>query len=242
MRLIRLFDPQDLSGKTSISLNEAPSHHLLKVLRAKTGVEVEIFDGKGNWVRGKLSSNSSKKVAVIDIDSTGEKNNESPVTTTMYLALSKGDRFEYALQKATELGVSHIIPIISERSEFKLSGDRLDKKVNSWQQICIAACEQCYRYRVPTVSAPQRLEQAIANDIAQEKWVLHHRSTTQLDPSLSPSSISFIIGPEGGLSEGEIELAHSLGFKSKLFGPRVLRTETAPVVALTLIQSLYGDF
>jgi len=242
MRLIRLYDPQGLSNLSEVSLSEGPSHHLLKVLRAKAGTNVEIFDGKGNWARGILSEASTKKVAMINIAEEGNSSNESPVTTTMYLAVSKGDRFDYALQKATELGISHIIPVLTERSEFKLSGERLEKKVNSWQQICIAACEQCYRYSIPTVSTPQRLEHIIQNDTAAEKWVLHHRSTTVLDPTISPQSISFIIGPEGGLSEQEIELAHNAGFKSKLFGPRVLRTETAPIVALTLIQSLYGDF
>lgn len=244
MRLIRLYIPDILLNTSDITLPSAPSHHLLKVLRSKPGQTVELFNGVGNqWARGVLSDESTKTTAVISVSETGVQDNESPISTTLAISLSKGDRFEYALQKATELGVTHIQPIIAERSEFKLKGDRLEKRLDSWNALVAAACEQCYRYSKPQVAAPITLSQWLStNDLPTERWVLHHRSATQMPETLADNSIALLIGPEGGLTRAEIEHAEKTGFKSVLFGPRVLRTETAPVVALSLIQQRYGDF
>ncbi len=242
MRLIRLFDPIDMLSGDLLSLSAGPSHHLLKVLRAKPGAPVEIFNGKGAWARGSLCDSSTKKVARVNVDTFGTTSNESNVYTTMLLGISKGDRFEYALQKATELGVNVVVPILCERSEFKLSGERLERKMDAWRKLCISACEQAYRYELPIVKAPSLLNDALAADCSEEQWVLHHRAAVAIDPTLTPKSISFVIGPEGGLSEDEISLCEQYKFHSTLFGPRVLRTETAPIVALSLIQAYYGDF
>lgn len=243
-RLIRLLDRALSSSASTLELSAAPSHHLLKVLRAKPGQAVEVFDGNGRFARGTLGTLSSKKVAVIDISEWGNASLESPLDITLCLAISKGDRFDYALQKATELGVNRIIPMIAERSEFKLKGERLEKKQLSWQGIVDAAAEQCGRFHSPVVATPTETAKLIPSmegdfDL---KIVLHHRSATKLDSTIMPRSVALLIGPEGGLSEQEISLAESVGFRSVLFGPRVLRTETAPIVALSILQQFYGDF
>jgi 16S rRNA (uracil1498-N3)-methyltransferase len=243
-RLIRLLDRALSLPVTVLELSAAPSHHLLKVLRAKPGQAVEIFNGSGEFARGTLAEQSSKKTAVVAVAESGYSSAESPLQTTLCIAISKGDRFDYALQKATELGVSHIMPMISERSEFKLKGERLDKKLISWQGIVDAAAEQCGRFHSPIVEPPLATAELIPSICSNFdlKLVLHHRSVTKLDKALSPKTAVLLIGPEGGLSESEIKLAEASGFKSVLFGPRVLRTETAPIVALTILQQLYGDF
>ena len=243
-RLIRLLDRALSLPVEALELSAAPSHHLLKVLRAKPGQAVEIFNGSGEFVRGSLAEQSSKKTAVIAIAESGTSSTESPLEITLCIAISKGDRFDYALQKATELGVNRIIPMIAERSEFKLKGERLEKKLLSWQGIMDAAAEQCGRFHSPVVESPRTTADLIPTigSSFDLKLVLHHRSVTKLDQTLTPKNAVLLIGPEGGLSKNEISLAEASGFKSVLFGPRVLRTETAPIVALTVLQQFYGDF
>ncbi|WP_298633174.1 16S rRNA (uracil(1498)-N(3))-methyltransferase [uncultured Umboniibacter sp.] len=243
-RLIRLLDRALTLPVEVLELSTAPSHHLLKVLRAKPGQAVEIFNGSGEFVRGSLAEQSSKKTAVIAVTESGTSSTESPLEITLCIAISKGDRFDYALQKATELGVSRIIPMIAERSEFKLKDERLEKKLLSWQGIVDAAAEQCGRFHSPMVESPLTTALLIPSlgSNFDLKLVLHHRSVSKLQEELSVKNAVLLIGPEGGLSENEIILAEASGFKSVLFGPRVLRTETAPIVALTILQQFYGDF
>ena len=243
-RCIRLLDRSLTPDDSSFTLAAAPSHHLLKALRAQTGQPVEVFDGSGQFIRGTLSAQSSKRNAIIDVLERGARSLESPLLTTLCIAISKGDRFDYALQKATELGVSQIVPIVTERSEFRLKGERLQKKHASWQGIVDTASEQCGRFHSPIVSEVISISQLLESlvDDYDLRLVLHHRAATTLATTASPKSVLLLIGPEGGLSEAEISLAEQRAFQAVLFGPRVLRTETAPIVALTVLQQLYGDF
>jgi 16S rRNA (uracil1498-N3)-methyltransferase len=149
------------------------------------------------------------------------------------------------VQKATELGVAEITPLFTERTEVKLSGERLAKKVRHWQQVAISACEQCQRNLVPTINDPITLDQWLQlfdkSDDGTLKLVLHHRTEKRLNEHQAVSNICLLVGPEGGLGEREIEATMAKSFQPLALGPRVLRTETAPLAAISIMQSLWGD-
>ena len=149
---------------------------------------------------------------------------------------------EYAIQKAVELGVNEITPLWTEHCDVKLNLERLEKKMRQWRQIAIAACEQSGRNRVPLIHDSEKLDIWLGHRQEQEKWVLDPRGLAQDITQEKITSACLLIGPEGGLSEKEVELACTAKFKSKLIGPRILRTETAALTAVCLMQSLWGDF
>jgi 16S rRNA (uracil1498-N3)-methyltransferase len=239
MRLIRLYQAK-VEGDV-VTLDDRNAHHLLKVLRAKPGQPVELFDGEGNWFRGALSAKSTKKLAVIDLDAAGRGDNESPLSLTLLLAVSKASHFDFALQKAVEMGATHIHPVVTEHCEFKLSGERLEKKQMSWLGTVIAACEQSYRCTLPKISTLSSLEDAINACDADVKLVLDHRGAKPIPNALKSQHFSVLVGPEGGLSERDLSLAVDGGFVVTSMGKRVLRTETAPIAALAILGYLYGD-
>jgi 16S rRNA (uracil1498-N3)-methyltransferase len=149
---------------------------------------------------------------------------------------------DWVLQKATELGVTKITPLITERTEVKLGGERADKKMEHWQHILISACEQCQRNLLPELSAPKLFSEWVNECDAELKFVLHHRDNQGLPQDKHAKSVALLIGPEGGLNDVEIAQAVAQQFSPLTLGPRVLRTETAPVAAISLVQYLWGDF
>ncbi|TVP93679.1 MAG: 16S rRNA (uracil(1498)-N(3))-methyltransferase, partial [Pseudomonadaceae bacterium] len=167
---------------------------------------------------------------------------ESPLQVHLGQAMSRGERMDWAIQKAVELGVNAITPLFTERCEVKLQGERADKRQAHWQQVAISACEQCGRSQVPVVHPPQALADWLAQLDCELKLVLHHRTEQPLASLQKPASLGLLIGPEGGLSSEEIQRTEASGFQAVRLGPRVLRTETAPIVALSLAQQLWGDF
>lgn len=240
MRIPRIYTPQTLSPNSKITLEPEASHHLLKVLRMDIGRPLMLFNGDGYQYTASISRIDKKAVVAI-IQKHEHRPNTSPIQTELAIGLSKGDRFDWVLQKATELGVSAIVPLFTERSEVRLSKERIEKKMTSWQNIIISACEQCQRNVLPSLQAPQELESylnACENDL---KLVLHHRSKRALDTQTPPQSLSLLVGPEGGLSDGEIKYAEQQGFEPLKLGERVLRTETAPLAALSVVQFMWGD-
>ena len=240
MRIPRIYTEQTLSAGSEVELEESSSHHLLKVLRMSEGRELILFNGSGGEYAATISM-AGKKVARVRLGDFSQDDRESPLITELAIGISKGDRFDWVLQKATELGVTKITPLFSERTEVKLQGERLQKRIGQWQKIIVGACEQCQRNRLPVLETPQALEAFLVNCTSEQKFVLHHRADAQLRDISKPSSVALMIGPEGGLSDAEISAAENSGFISLTLGPRVLRTETAPITALTLVQSLWGD-
>ncbi|WP_086930412.1 16S rRNA (uracil(1498)-N(3))-methyltransferase [Agarilytica rhodophyticola] len=240
MRIPRIYTPQELHSNAEIALEAAASHHLIKVLRMAQGRPLVLFNGDGHQYDASIVR-IEKKTAIIKTTSSLLQANDSPLTSELAIALSKGDRMDWVLQKATELGVSRIVPLFSERSEVKLSGERLQKKQTSWQQIIISACEQCQRNVLPQLASAQTLESYIEQCSSELKLVLHHRSDKTLSNYTSVKSVSLLIGPEGGLSDTEIAMAQEHGFSPLTLGKRVLRTETAPLAALSIMQYLWGD-
>ncbi|WP_295798684.1 16S rRNA (uracil(1498)-N(3))-methyltransferase [uncultured Microbulbifer sp.] len=245
MRIPRIFSAEPLADKTEVQLDEAASRHLVKVLRLGPGRPLVLFDGEGGEYAAELLEAGKK--ARVKVGDYSEGDRQSPLAITLAIGISRGDRFDWVIQKATELGVRDIRPLFSERCEVKLSGDRLQKKLGQWQQIAISACEQCARNRVPQILSPMKLPQFL--DAAGEdslNLVLHHRTEETLagleQQFGRPQSVQLLVGPEGGLSAEEIELALKRGFYPMRLGPRVLRTETAPVAALSVLQFQWGDF
>lgn len=244
MRIPNIYTDSHLKAQENIELDANASQHLAKVLRMKKGYQVRLFNGDGMFYPAELIE-VGKKVVVAKTADAIASDTESKVHTHLGQVMSRGDRMDYAVQKATELGVSDITPLFSERCEVKLTAERIEKRKAHWQQVAISAAEQCGRAVVPTIHNPVSLDEWLKTSASEPgiKLVLHHRDTQNLEDIQSPPNrVTLLIGPEGGLSEVEIKQACMQQFISTTFGPRVLRTETAPVTALTLIQWLWGDF
>lgn len=242
MRITRIFTAQPLQTDVVVELGRDAARHLVTVLRLQVGHPLTLFNGEGGEFAAEIVAAGSKSVTV-QVLAHDAVERESPLLTRLGIGLSRGDRFDWVLQKATELGVTEIVPLHTERTEVKLKGDREDKKLRHWEQVIVSACEQSGRTRVPQLHSPQLLDEwlSVSADI---KLLLHHRSDTTLSSlrQRQPASAALLIGPEGGLSEQEIVRGTAAGFQSLTLGPRVFRTETAPVVALGLLQGLWGDF
>jgi len=243
MREIRVFTDQPLTTGEEVKLDAISSRHLATVLRLKSGDPVSLFNGQGGEFLATLGECSSKRVTASVARFT-DTERESPLHIHLGIGMSRGDRMDWLIQKATEVGVTEITPLYTERTEVKLKGERAEKKVRHWQQICISACEQSYRNRIPIIHSPITIDQWLRTVEADKKLVLHHRSDHNIRElgTQQAASAALLIGPEGGLSSQEIKLAEDARFTSLTLGPRVLRTETAPVVAISILQSLWGDF
>ena len=240
--MTRFYADISLAVNELIILPEAIFHHWVRVLRAQIGAEAILFNGKGGEYEVTLQD-IQKKSATVQVNSFNPDNRTPIYQVTLGQVMSKGDRMDYAIQKATELGVSSIQLLVSERCEMRLKYERDQKKIEHWQQIAIAACEQCGMNIVPQILKPLSLEEWLTQTsiIDATKFVLAPAKQSITFASPFSSAFYLLIGPEGGLSEAEIQLSNKQGFKSWTLGERVLRTETAPVVALSallLAQSL----
>ena len=240
MRVPRVYIKQPLSPHSNIELNAETSHYLIKVLRMSEGRELIAFDGSGGEYLASITA-ASKKAATIQTLDFISADRESPLKTHLAIGISRGERFDWVLQKATELGVTEITPLFSERTEVKLSGERLQKKYEHWAQICVSACEQSQRNILPKLNKAQNINDYIQNETAEQKFVLYHRSDSRINDRQAPTEIALLIGPEGGLSNDEIDTAIKSDFTPLTLGPRVLRTETAPITALAILQNIWGD-
>lgn len=239
--MMRFFAALPLVAGGVVDLPEDVTHHLVRVLRSEIGTRFELFNGEGGAWTAELTE-ANKKLARARLLEFRPDDRESPLRTHLGQVMSKGDRMDYAIQKATELGVSAITPLMSERCELRLRGEeRADKKLEHWRRVAISACEQCGRNVLPVIHEPMALADWLGAVETELKLVLAPAVAGQL-PATRPASAAVLVGPEGGLSEGEIALAQAKGFVPWQLGPRVLRTETAPVAALALLQARFGDF
>ena len=249
MRRPRIFTSQVLDqaliNQTELALEEAPSHHLLKVLRLKQGAELILFNGQGGSYNAEII-HTTKKIATVSLSEFFPENKQSNLHTHMLIAVSRGERFEFALQKACELGVTEITPLLTQRTEVKIPKERAEKKMQSWKQLLISSCEQNQRNILPILNPITHLDQHLSNSAAlndnEVRLVLHHRTHKDLSDIPTPKHVTLLIGPEGGLHNDEITQAEDKQFSALALGPRVLRTETAPIAALSCCQLLWGDF
>ena len=241
MRIPRIYTPGPLTEAASVVLDASPSQHLAKALRKQVGDPVVIFDGRGSEYSATITS-VDKRAVTLQVGSTRLSDVESPLTTELAIAISRGERMDWVVQKATELGVSKITPLITERVEVKLPADRAAKRIAHWQQVAVSACEQSGRTRLPEIATITPLRTWLEATSSERRFVLHHRAgTTDAFAGPTPASVKLLIGPEGGLTADEISAAQSYQFEALQLGPRVLRTETAPLAALTLFQARWGD-
>ena len=245
MRTPRFFCDQPITTGSILRLDGPPAHHLKQVLRRGVGDPVRLFNGQGGEFSALISSSSRHSVD-LSILEFFPADREPRLQTHLGLALSKGDRMDWAVQKSTELGVSSITPLLSEHCDVRLPHDRQQKKREHWLRIARSACEQCGRNRVPAIEPIVRLTE----------WVTQQKVDLALDcdsqgaaigpngiaaSAAAPCSLALLVGPEGGLSEEEILLSCNSGFRQTRLGPRTLRTETAPLAMLSIAQALWGD-
>ena len=240
MRLTRVYLDLELAAGTVLSLPPPAIQHLVQVLRLRSGDTLILFNGNGQDYSAEILSANRHRVEV-QLGQPGPP--EPPLTLQVHLGLgiSKGERMDFALQKAVELGVAEVTPLFAGRAVVRLDGERLTKRLEHWQGVVIAACEQSGRRRLPRLHPAETVE----------SWLTKgHPCPLLLDPNadlpltglLAPGpALSFLIGPEGGLAPAEREHAYRAGFTGVRLGPRILRTETAPLVALAIAQSRWGD-
>ncbi len=238
----RLYCDVPLSPGAEIVLPEAAARHAVTVLRLEVGDTLTLFNGAGGEYRASLAAVSKREVRAR-LTEFHALERESPLEITLALGISAGERMDYSLQKATELGVSAIQPLATERSVVKLAGERADKRLQHWQHVVIAACEQCGRNRVPRVAQVQKLFTYLAAVDRNKRrlLLLSPDAATPLKRVSAATSVVLLIGAEGGLAPSEFQAAEASGFEPVSLGPRILRTETAPVAALALLQALWGD-
>lgn len=241
MRVPRIYTEQVLTVGAEITLEESASRHLCQVLRLGVGDAISLFNGDGRCYPAHISSAERKK-ACAQVDACVQEDPRSPLSIHLGIAISKGDRFDWVLQKATELGVDAISPLQTQRVDVKLKQDRAIKKQRHWQQVLVSACEQCGRNTLPTLAEPLALPDWLASTRADQKWVLSPAHSGDFQESAPPATVALLIGPEGGLEEFEVKMAQQAGFNALQLGPRILRTETAPIAAISVLQYRWGDF
>jgi 16S rRNA (uracil1498-N3)-methyltransferase len=240
----RFYCPPPLPCQGSFNLPADAAHHASRVLRLRAGDSVQIFDGLGNECHGVLEEPGGKQVIVSDIIRV-DVCRESPLQVLLAQALSSSEKMDWVIQKATELGVTEIQPLATERSIARLSPERAAKRTEHWQQVAISACEQCGRNVLPVIHAPLDimvwLQQMRATD--HSKYILLPQGTASLQSQAKPQgTIALLVGAEGGFTQTESDSAQLCGFTPVRLGARVLRTETAAVAGLAVLQTLWGDF
>ncbi len=243
MAVPRLFCPINLSHRAQATLPSGAAHHAIRVLRLKLGDEVRLFNGEGGEYEASIHRVDKDSVAV-DIGRHHDVELESNVRVCLAQAITTGEKMDYTLQKAVELGVARIQPLQTKRSVVKLNEERAEKRLQHWQNVVASACEQCGRNTVPKVEPIMAFEEWVVstNKASMRLMLSPHAELSLRDCAAPMGEVSLVIGPEGGLNQDEVAFALVKGFTSVRMGPRVLRTETAPLAALAAMQILWGDF
>jgi len=244
MALPRFYCPPPLPAGSSLELPPDAAHHANRVLRLRVNDPVQVFDGTGRALDGKISEISAKRVLLHELQ-TCMDDAESPLRIVLAQAMCGSEKMDWVVQKATELGAAEIQPVQTQRSVAKLSGDRSEKRLLHWRSVAVSACEQCGRNALPQIAAPQDFGAwlAEARNSTAAKFMLQPEGSTPLHKQAAPpGSVILLIGPEGGFSDDEIKMAHLAGFIPIRMGKRVLRTETAAMAGIAALQTLWGDF
>ncbi|WGE90278.1 16S rRNA (uracil(1498)-N(3))-methyltransferase [Actinobacillus genomosp. 1] len=242
MRIPRIYHPELLANQTSCILSEDAANHVGRVLRMIEGDQIILFDGSNHIFHATLQAVGKKQI-IAKIDGSELDNRESNLAIHLGQVISRGDRMEFTIQKSVELGVKIITPLWSERCGVKLNDERQDKKLQQWQKIAIAACEQCGRNEIPEIRPIMKLTDWCKEQDDMLKLNLHPRAkyTIRQLPNVPEAGVRLLIGSEGGLSAEEIAMTETEGFTEVLLGKRVLRTETASLAAITALQVCFGD-
>ncbi|HEC30257.1 MAG TPA: 16S rRNA (uracil(1498)-N(3))-methyltransferase [Gammaproteobacteria bacterium] len=242
MRITRIYHPEELASGQEVELEAQAATHLTRVLRAKEKTSVILFNGNGSEYHTMITRIHRNR-AWVKIQSYEIVNRESSLDITLAQGISRGERMDYTLQKAVELGITRFIPLYTERSITRLEAGRLEKRLKHWRGIAISACEQSGRNVIPEISNPENLDTwTTSTEKPSLRLVMEPVATCNLNGiTFQNENIILVIGPEGGLSKNEIHLCTQQGFTGIRMGPRILRTETAAVSALSIMQGLWGD-
>lgn len=241
MRIPRFFFHGDLIIDSNIELPSELAHYMANVLRLKVGTPIVLFNGNGSDYPAEIVDIQKRKASVL-INAQISLCVESPLHLHLGQGVSKGDRMDIALQKAVELGVTEITPVITENCNVKLDEERWQKKHIAWQKLIISACEQSQRNVIPTLHRAANIQQWLGQSSSLNKIILAPGSKTYLSGLARPQKgFRLLIGPEGGLSEQEVYTAQQVGYTAVNIGSRILRTETAAIASLSILQALHGD-
>ena len=244
MRIPRIYTEQTLRPGSEVLLPEQAGEHVARVLRLERGHPLILFNGDGSECDAELAS-MAKRAVTATVLAARDVSRETPLKLTLAQSIARGEKMDWILQKATELGVGRIVPLVTERTEVKLDEDRAERRLLHWRSVVAGACEQCGRNELPVIEQPQRLDRWLgALDSADARLRLallpEGDSTLRHLPSVENGAM-LVVGPEGGLSDHDAAMLTHAGFLGLRLGPRVLRTETAGVAALAAMQALFGD-
>lgn len=241
--MTRLYTDLPLEAGRELRLGRDPARYLGRVLRLRSGARITVFDGAGNAFEASISALGRDDVR-LTLGQRVEGSVESPVHVRLVQGVSRGDRMDFLVQKATELGVGCIRPVLTECSVVRLDAARAEKRRRHWQKVAIAACEQCGRNRLPSILEPIDLEDHLSAAATAGTRILLSPTASQRLRDLPPPAdggIELLVGPEGGLTAEERQAAVNAGYLCASMGPRILRSETAGIAALALLQGLWGD-
>ncbi|WNO60781.1 16S rRNA (uracil(1498)-N(3))-methyltransferase [Rheinheimera sp. MMS21-TC3] len=240
MRIPRIYHSSSIELQQAFHLDDEAANHVGRVLRMPINSELVLFNGDGYNYQAKITAIDKKQI-IVTANAKQDNPVESPLKIHLGQGISRGDRMDFAIQKAVELGVTEITPLFTERCGVKLEGERLAKRTQQWQKIVISACEQSGRSIVPIVHPAVSLTSWLAQDTKELKLTLHPRAKDTIKTLAAVKDIRLVIGPEGGFTDEEIALTTQADFKSILLGPRILRTETAALVTISALQLQFGD-
>jgi 16S rRNA (uracil1498-N3)-methyltransferase len=243
VRLTRVHVPEPLAAGSRHTITGDAANHIARVLRLAPGDPLTLFDGRGGEYTARIEE-LRKGAVVIQVLERSATERESPLSLTLAQGVSRGERMDWVVQKATELGVSGIVPLLTERSVVRLDAKQSERKLRHWQAIAVAACEQSGRNKVPEIGAPRALDDFLrrGSEARATRLLLSPTGESGIGDLPAPDgALIVLIGPEGGLAESEQRAAVQAGFVAVRLGPRILRTETAAVAALALLQHRFGD-
>ncbi|MBN8728581.1 MAG: 16S rRNA (uracil(1498)-N(3))-methyltransferase [Xanthomonadales bacterium] len=245
MRIPRIHVPQPLAPGVEVELPPQAGEHVARVLRLEAGHPLRLFHGDGSEYAAELASLARRRVTARVLEAVPAPDRESRLSITLGQGIARGEKMDWILQKATELGVARVVPLITGRTEVKLDAERAGRRMAHWQAVLASACEQCGRNRLPALDPPTRLVDW-AGELASSpapglRLILDPKGSRRVRDLAPASAITLAIGPEGGLSEQDRSILQQAGFDGLAVGPRILRTETAGLAAIAALQACHGD-
>ena len=239
-RIQRFHVDQIDNSKSHLEIAGEKSHYVTRVLRLQTGDRMILFDGSGSEWKAKIIDTKRNRL-LLELEERATPDRESPINLTLIQSISRSQRMDLVMQKSTELGVTRIVPVFSTNTIVKMKEDKIEKKINHWRNILISASEQSGRTKIPDLISPIQLETECLKRYKSDLSIFYDTTGKDSYDANNPKDITAVIGPEGGFTEDEKQMAIDAGYMVMQSGPRLLRTETAPIMALSILQYLYGD-